>query len=159
MINSTIDKKISDMIARRSLTALFTAQGKKRPTKPYCEVSLLDLKDVSGMNAKERTKLFTCRFRVLASDDTAITKTNSIVSALSTPAERALLFPLIYVATISGVIPLNEETESKYTYSAFVDINFSYEEAAAVETTVARISGELFDKNIDIVLEQLPPEE
>ena len=111
------------------------------------------------MNAKERTKLFTCRFRVLASDDTAITKTNSIVSALSTPAERALLFPLIYVATISGVIPLNEETESKYTYSAFVDINFSYEEAAAVETTVARISGELFDKNIDIVLEQLPPEE
>lgn len=156
MINSTIDKKISDMIARRSLTALFTAQGKKRTTKPFCEISLLDLKDVSGMNVKERSKLFTCRFRVFASDDTAITKINSIVSALPTMTERAFLSPLIYVATISGVIPLNEETESKYTYSAFVDVNFSYEEAAAVETTVARISGELFDKDINIVLETLP---
>ena len=158
MINATIDKKLTDFITRRSLTALITAQGKKRPSKPYCEMSLLDLKDLSGMNAKERTKLFTCRFRVLASDDTAIEKTNSIVSALPSPAERALLSPLVFVATVSGVIPLNEETEAKYTYSAFVDVNFSYEEAFTAPDTVARISGELFGNDTDIVLEEIPEE-
>lgn len=151
MINSTIDKVLTDFVSLLNLTPLWTCQG-ETPSMPYCEISLLNIRDDNGFHEDNRIKTADIRFRVFAEDDSAFSKSDGIVNALEDYNIKATLKPLYFVATISDVIPVNYQEEGKHIYSCYVDIRFSY----GIEKTylkVAIISGEFNGQTFNINLE------
>ena len=79
MISTAIDKILTDFISSLGITPLWTCQG-DRPAFPYCELSLLNIKDENGFHEDDRVKTADVRFRVFTEDDSAFEKTLSLIS-------------------------------------------------------------------------------
>lgn len=158
MINSTIDKLLTDYVTRQSITPLWSNQSKKKPSYPYCELSILGTNDISGLSARERTKIFDCRFRVFTKDDTALEKLEVLRDKFEDFTEKGLLGDLKFVAVLSEITPMNDKQEAVSIYSGFFDARFSYTKTAETPVPIARLSGEIMDVPFDIILEEIEGE-
>lgn len=155
MINSTIDKIIQDFCERRSLNSIFSEQGQVHPAFPYCEIDVLSINDISGLQAQDLGKVADVRFQIYTSDDSAMEKANNLVDKLKDYSEIAQMKPLVFVAQISSVFKANRREGAKIVPGAFVDCRFSYTIGEVEPISVARVSGEIMDVNFDVILEEI----
>ena len=112
-ITTEIDTKLTDFLNRQSITPLWFAQGEERPAFPYCELSILNLTDDSGIHAKDRTKILDIRFTIYTEDGSSVKKCDDLCQELTEYDERDLMAPLRFVARISDAVPINKKEQGK----------------------------------------------